>query len=288
MINKILKKENIIPKIIAKSTSGFTNQVYFVDDYVIKFTCEEKTKKQLEKEISIYQNIKLQNIPKYISSGTIEDYKYLIITKLHGKTLYSIWHTLNRQNQKNIVKQIANILKSFNKINGDFLNKEYNYTNWLDFVKNNLTNKVSDLKELGFNTIKLETFINNDCEKLFTNNKLGLIYNDAHFDNFLFDGKQVYLIDFDRVIFGAIDYEMMIFKTMCDIPDKFASEEDYLNCKIEDYNFIYQEFKNSYPELFNRVTERRIKIYQFNYLVGQAIRCKDKEWINRLLKEFGF
>ena len=140
MINKILKKENIIPKIIAKSTSGFTNQVYFVDDYVIKFTCEEKTKKQLEKEISIYQNIKLQNIPKYISSGTIEDYKYLIITKLHGKALYSIWHTLNRQNQKNIVMQIANILKSFNKIDGDFLNKEYNHTNWLDFVKNNLTN----------------------------------------------------------------------------------------------------------------------------------------------------
>ena len=167
MINKILKKENIMPKNIAKSTSGFTNQVYFVDDYVIKFTCEEKTKKQLEKEISIYQNIKLQNIPKYISSGTIEDYKYLIITKLHGKALYSIWHTLNRQNQKNIVMQIANILKSFNKINGDFLNKEYNHTNWLDFVKNNLTNKVSALKELGFNTIKLETFINNDCKKLF-------------------------------------------------------------------------------------------------------------------------
>jgi hypothetical protein len=32
--------------------------------------------------------------------------------------------------------------------------------------------------------------------------------------------------------------------------------------------------------------ETRIAVYQFNYLIGQAIKCKDNEWIKELLNNF--
>ena len=49
MIEKILEKENTKSNNIKKSNSGFTNQVYFVDDYVIKFTNNPKSFQMLEK-----------------------------------------------------------------------------------------------------------------------------------------------------------------------------------------------------------------------------------------------
>lgn len=288
MIYKILEKENISAENVKKSTSGFTNQVYFADDFVVKFTNEEKTKKQLEKETLIYKNLNLPNIPKYISSGEIDNCKYLIISKVEGKALYSIWHTLDRETQIKIIKKLTNIIKEFHKLSAEFLPEEFKFNNWKEYITNQLTDKSHKLKEMGYKTNKLDEFINNQIEALFKENKFGLVYNDAHFDNFLFDGEELFLIDFDRVIYAPLDYEMLIFKTMCDIPDKFASEEDYLNCKMEDYDFIYPLFKNDYPELFDEKTEEKIKVYQFNYLMEQAIGIKDKEWIEKLLNQFGF
>jgi len=74
---------------------------------------------------------------------------------------------------------------------------------------------------------------------------------------------------------------------MCDNPSKFANEEDEENIKDEDYFGFYEQFKMGYPEMFkDKEVETRIAVYQFNYLIGQAIKCKDIEWINELLKNF--
>ena len=150
-----------------------------------------------------------------------------------------------------------------------------------------LKTKSLTLTEMGFNTQDIDAFVSNDLFNLFNNNTFGLVYNDAHFDNFIYDNGKLSLIDFDRVRVCPIDYEMLIFKTMCDNPSKFASEEDEENIKDEDYLDIYEQFKAEYPEMFqNKNVETRIAVYQFNYLIGQAIKCKDIEWINELLKNF--
>ncbi len=122
---------------------------------------------------------------------------------------------------------------------------------------------------------------------MFSENAFGLVYNDAHFDDFIYDNGELSLIDFDRVRVCPIDYEMLIFKTMCDNPSKFASEEDEENVKDEDYLDIYKQFKMYYPEMFkHKNIETRIAVYQFNYLIGQAIKCKDIAWINEILNNF--
>ena len=82
LVSEILKKENISYTTLTKAPSGFTNQVYFVEQsFVIKITKNQEIKKLLEKEVGIYKNVKLENIPKYVCSGEYFDYGYLIITK---------------------------------------------------------------------------------------------------------------------------------------------------------------------------------------------------------------
>lgn len=284
LIKRILKKEKINYKQIKKSTSGFTNVVYFVDQMVIKIALDEEKKKKLEKEIDIYKNIKLTNIPKYITSGEIENCLYLIISKVNGNALYSIWHSLSNFEKEKCIEQIAKILKAFNNQNANFLNKEYKICDWENFVIGKLKENKKGLDELGIDTGKISEFLEHN--NLFKENSYGLIYNDAHFDNFLYDSGNVFLIDFDRVIYAAIDYEMLIFKTMCDNPSKFASEEDEVNILDEDFIKVYDWFKKYYKELFMVSNiEQRIKIYQFNYLCEQALKMKDCDIGNQWAKE---
>lgn len=289
LIKRILIKENINYKQITKATSGFTNVVYFVDEMVIKIAIDDEKKKKLKKEIDIYKNIELTNIPQYISSGEIEDTLYLIISKVKGKGLYSIWHTLDSVEKENCVKQIADILKCFNNQNTDFLDDDYKIYDWNNFVIGQLIRNIEGLNNIGIDTSKISTFIENN--DLFNKNIYGLVYNDAHFDNFIYDKGNIYLIDFDRVIYAPIDYEMMIFKTMCDNPSKFASEEDEDVVFDEDFTEVYRWLKKYYSELFNiSNVDKRIKVYQFNYLCNQALNMKNKEigknWAKELINEF--
>ncbi|MBQ8761852.1 MAG: hypothetical protein IJZ26_00840 [Clostridia bacterium] len=288
IIKEILNKENISYNKIVKATSGFTNLVFFADDnYVIKISKEEATKKKLDKEISIYKNVQLDCMPTLVANGYIQNYQYLIISKLTGNSLFSIWHLLTKEERQSCIKQIAKILKEFNKQDYNFLNKEFKYLDWDNYLTNELKSKSLALAKMGFNTEVINNFISNNLSELFSKNTFGLVYNDAHFDNFIYNNGKLNLIDFDRVIACPIDYEMLIFKTMCDNPSKFANEEDENKIKNEDYIGIYEQFITEYPEIFNdKNIEKRIAVYQFNYLIGQAIKCKDNEWINELLQKY--
>ena len=287
IIKEILKKCDISYSNLTKSKSGFTNNVYFIDNcYVIKFSNNEIIKEKLEKEITIYKNLNLSYIPKYITSGNYNDYKYLIITKINGKNLYSIWHTLSEKERTNIIIEIAKTVKSFHQINGDFLTG-YNAVSFRKYIKSELSVIIEKLQKLNLNVECLQDILNKSFDKLFCDIKIGLVYNDLHFDNFIYDGEKLYLIDFDRTIISSLDYDMMIFKTMCENPSKFANEEDEDNIIDTEYEKIYQIFKENYKELFaNKFTDDRIFIYQFIYLINQAFKCNNKKWIKQELQKF--
>lgn len=295
IIEQILENEKIKYNNIEKSSVGFTNDVFFIDDrLVLKITSDEETKKQLEKETYIYQNIQMRNIPAYIASGQLNEYRYLIISKLKGKGLYSVWHKLTYEEKEDCVGQIADIIRDFNKHPSNFMPARFCYHNWKCHIIEKLTNRVRELKSQGYESKPVEKLIQSDLGGIFDENQMGLVYNDAHFDNFLYneETKKLSLIDFDRVIYGAIDYEMLIFKTMCDNPLKFASEEDENVVFDEDFENVYKQFKSKYSEMFtSEHTEKRIKIYQFNYLLRQALEWKNpksKIWVEKLLQDIKY
>lgn len=289
LIKDILNKEKLNYNKITKVNSGFTSIVYFVDDMVIKLALQEEKKKKLKKEIDIYKNISLNNIPQYIGSGEFNNYIYLIISKISGKSLYKVWHNLTEIERENCIEQIAKTLKDFNKQNAEFLNSEYKIIEWEESVLGEFRYNINEIKKLGINTENVSKFVS--ITDLFKNNVFGLVYNDAHFDNFIYDKGKIYLIDFDRVVYAPIDYEMLIFKTMCDNPSKFASEEDEANVFNEDFIKVYAWFNKYYKEIFEiKNIDKRIKIYQFNYHCKHALNMNNrefsKEWLKELVDEF--
>ena len=289
LVRQILEKENIKYKELVKSTSGFTSMVYFADEVVIKIATEVEKKKKLKKEIDIYRNINLENIPQYLASGEFNDATYLIISKVKGKGLYSIWHKLDINEKENCVRQIADILKNFNKQDASFLDDEYKIIDWKSYVIEGLKQKIYGLEKMNIDTSKITKFI--ESNDIFDDNIYGLVYNDAHFDNFIYNEGKIYLIDFDRVMYAPIDSEMMIFKTMCDKPIKFASEEDEAVVFDEDFKDVYSWLKKYYSDMFNIPNiEERVKVYQFNYSCTHALNLKDKKegaiWAKKLVEDF--
>ncbi len=287
VVRQILEKENIAYKTIEKAISGFTSTVYFAGDAVIKIAFDKDSKKKLLKEISVYRNIKSDSIPRYIADGKTEECGYLILSKEKGVGLYSVWHTLHEEERERCIEKITEILKQFHRQRGDFLAPEYKREDWENCITESLEEQKQRLDRLGIDTRPIVSFL--EKNDLFQENVFGLVYNDAHFDNFLYDNGTLRLIDFDRVLYAPIDYEMLIFKSMCDTPKKFASDETVVFDK--DFEYVYRWFQKYYRQMFTiPKIEERIKVYQFLYLCRQALKMENREmgtaWAESLVKGF--
>ncbi len=287
VVLQILKKENILFSKINKSSSGFTNDVFLVDkSYVIKLTKDENKKDSLKKETNIYKSLSFNFIPQLIASGEFDGWTYLIISQINGESLYSIWHKLDDIKRRDIVKQMANILMKIHQSKVTKLPQKDIFDDWKSHWKAQIDDIINCLEKLRINNTKAINKLKNTLQFL-DKNEYSLVYNDAHFDNFIYDKGKLFLIDFDRVLFCPIDYELMIIKSMCDQPWKFANEEDEKNVKKEDYQNVLGWLEEFYPKLFDiPFLKERIELYQFAYYFEQAYKKMDRTWLKDLLNDF--
>ena len=288
LIRKICEKCGIECHKIERSDSGFTNITHFVnDEFVIKVINSFTKPEKLKKEIAFYKNVDLDFIPKYVGSGEIDGKDYLVIKRLNGKSLYNVWHTLAVEQRKDVVNQIGEILNKFHKLDDSFLPEKFVQTDWKLKWQKSFALNIDILKKKGFDTTGLESFKATKLDKVFEENKPCLIYNDAHFDNFLYDNEKVYLIDFDRVLYCSIDYELLVIRMMLDVPVKFANSKAMQFIKKEDYLDIYDQLKQVCPNMFDfEYIFDRVFIYKLFYRLGQCYESHHDDWIQPLLDKF--
>ena len=122
---------------------------------------------------------------------------------------------------------------------------------------------------------------------MFSATKNCLVYNDAHFDNFIYDGKTVKLIDFDRIMYCSVDYELLIIKKMLQNPKKFASEEDEKFVDIKDYTFVEKCLREYSKVMFDfKNLDDRLCVYEFFYNLGHGYEYDRNDWIQAEIDRF--
>ena len=231
-------------KNISKINVGFTNSVYFADDkYIIKICNNKDNETNFENEIKFYKNNSDNKyIPKmysfYISTSN-DDFSYEIIEKINGKSLYFVWHELDENKRKEIVKEIVNMMKSFHSIKG----KSYDWALYINEKLKRNFNKCFDLKLFSQTEKDMAEQILKNINDYLMSSDFRLVHSDIHFDNIIYcnDG-QIKIIDFETSLYAPIDYELDIFLRMCNNPLKYASEEAENLIKIEDYLNIEKYF----------------------------------------------
>lgn len=289
IVRRILEKEQIIYKNLKKSESGFSNLVYFIDeDYVVKILKTSRNKVNFMNEVGYYEHHGYDFIPKIHSVGDYKGSKYIILSKAQGKALYQVWHKLSDQEREDVLRQIAHILKTVHKSQKHtFLDAQSIRDNLVAFWTKSFQDEIDVLRSKGYETRNLREYVLKRVPTVFEESRLGLVYNDAHFDNFLYDGRNVKLIDFDRILYTSIDYELLIIHTMVNNPKKFASERVEEMVNMEDYTKVLPTLRKEYPELFEfTYLDERIYVYWFLYTLKNIHRFKLDHLVQDMLDDF--
>lgn len=257
---------------------GFTNKVYFVnDDYILKVCEDESNEQKFEIEVFFYNffkdKIPVPEIKVFDKSKSIYGKFFMIYPKIEGDNLYSKWHLLSDEQRKIIIKQLCDILKVINKSPYDeFLQKfDVNFSdNWHDKMLNQIQNslkKIEEKKLLSSEFIKTIKKFVDDNHHVLKEQKLALVYWDAHFDNILVqDTKIVGLLDFERTEVSSMDFVLDIIKRMVEYPKKYMSEKFEKFAKKEDYAHLLDWFQEFYPELFDfKDLDKRLDLYAIEH-----------------------
>tara|TARA_Y100000310_G_scaffold322941_1_gene382681 strand:- start:2243 stop:3166 length:924 start_codon:yes stop_codon:yes gene_type:complete len=277
-LQQIFSKNNL-GKIhsIKKIGIGFNNEIYSINDKFILKICKKKSNEsKFKKEVFAYNFFKDKiPVPKIIYSDTskkiLKNY-FMIYYKIKGEdSLYAKWHSFNDNEKKEIIKQISKILKIINQTDtlafDEFFSKKNNWKN------ERISNLISYLKKVKAEKIissefikKIELFVEEN-KNILQEEKLGLVYGDIHFDNFIIKNKKIVgIIDFEDINIMSLDYALDSIRRMKNYPEIYASEKYEKLVKKQDYIKLMQWFQEFYPELFNfKNLDRRLDLYSIEY-----------------------
>ena len=252
-------------------TAGFTNTIYSVAKYIIRICTDPKNEERFVREINFYKenkdNVGIPKLYAYDTTKAKVPYYYEVIEKVFGKTLYEIWGLLSDIERRKIVIQIIDILKPFHS-------KEVKGYDFVEVLKT----KVLNLKD----KCNLDDELFNDlidmCYKYFKENKFGLIHGDLHFDNFMFDGTNLHLLDFERCMVAPIDYDFRIFSKYDSQPYLWASAKTDMLTVESDYQDLMSMFLENYKEL-NEIPyiHERLVFYSIIESLENYKNTKDEE-----------
>lgn len=288
IVEKIFLKYNLDKvKSVKKIEIGFTNKVYLIDNKFILKVCEdESNEEKFEMEVFLYNlfknKIPVPKIKIFDNSKKIYNKIFMIYPKIKGDNLYSEWHLLSNNKRKNIIKQLCNILKTINKT------PYYGFVNWHDKILNQIKNSLKKIKHKKLLPIKLiqiiNKFVNNNHHVLYEQ-KLALVYWDAHFDNILIrNNKIVGILDFERTEVSSIDFILDIVKRMADYPKKYMSRKYEKFAKKEDYAKLLDWFKEFYPALFDfENLDKRLDLYAIGHDLDTLIWYPDSKEVKQMI-----
>jgi len=283
-------------KFIKKIKIGFTNKVYLINDKFILKVCEDKSNEEkFEIEAFFYNffkdKIPVPKIKVFDKFKKIYGKLFMIYPKIKGSNLYSKWHLLSNDERKNIIKQLCKIIKVINKAPyHEFVKKfKINYSDhWHDKILNQIQNslkKIEKKKLLSPEFIQIIKKFVDDNHHVLTEQKMALVYWDAHFDNILVQGtKIVGILDFERTEVSSIDFILDIVKRMVEYPKKYMSEEFEKFAKKEDYAHLLEWFQKFYPELFDfKNLNKRLDLYAVEHDLDTLIWYPDSTEVRQMI-----
>lgn len=275
---------------------GWTNKVYSVNDNLILKVCDDESNEEgFAREAFFYEffenKMPVPRIRVYDNSRKLYSKAFMVYPKVTGDNLYSKWHLLNDDQRRDIVAQLCAILRLIHESPYDEFVREFNIdpsVNWRDQVTSQIYNSLAaiereELLQPGF-IEAIKDFAEQNRHVL-TEQKIALVYWDAHFDNILVQGtKIVGILDFERTELSSIDFNLDIVKRMVEYPKKYMSEEFEEFAKEEDYAQLMDWFREFYPELFDfRDLDIRLNLYAVEHDTHTLLHWPDSAEVKQMI-----
>jgi len=289
-------------KSFQKIEIGWTNKVFSVNDnFILKFCEDETNEEKFEREVFFYEffenKVPVPKIRIYDNSKKIYGKFFMIYPKIQGDNLYSKWHLLSNEERNNITAQLCEILKVISKSPYDEFVKRLNLNssmNWRDKVVSQIEKSLGEIAKRQLLQPEFIKAIRNFVEQnshVLAEQKIALVYWDAHFDNILVQNtKIVGILDFERTELSSIDFNLDIVKRMVEYPKKYMSEEFEKFARKEDYAQLLDWFREFYPELFDfKDLAKRLDLYAIEHDTHTLLDWPDSKEVKQMIvKSIGY
>ena len=287
---------------IQKIEIGFTNEVYSINDRYILKGCEDAgNEEKFEREVFFYNffagKIPVPEITVFDKTKQFCDKHFMIYPKIEGDNLYSKWHLLGNSERKEVIRRLCEILRIINQSSYEEFASKFNIDasfSWHDKITGSIQ---ESLKQIEKKELLSPEFIGavrkyvGESHSVLNEQKIALVYWDAHFDNILVRNNEIVgILDFERTELSSIDFVLDIVKRMVEYPKKYMSEEFEKFAKKEDYAQLMDWFREFYPEVFEfENLEKRLDMYAIEHDLRDVIGWPDvKEVKEMIAKTIGY
>lgn len=281
VLDQIVKKNNIEEKFINAKAMDKENRIFKSENYVVKIYYPKKFQYYYN-ELEVYKNLNNKDyLPTLYYCGEEQAYKYIIISRLDGKSLFDSWDEYSKTEKIDIVKQISVILKDINNIRQEKVA-------FKPILDSKFQTAIFGLDYSPEYILELHN-IYDDYLQYINDIEIGnLIHIDVHFYNFFVNKNKIYAYDFENMMIAPRDYQLLRWYRMWKYPETFVYPKNSLNdMQIESYNILMPNLLNNYKELSDFSNfEKRLQLYLFIYLIEEAKRCKlSEETVKRYVKD---
>lgn len=283
MITEIFRHYQLAENpIITRVNVGFTNEVHFVDTYVLKVCVKKENEHRFSKEVFLYKHLAGRaTIPELVVSDTSKKvcpYYYMIYKKIDGVPLASIWHTLDDETRESLISDFCSQLKTIDQYPRNEMARSLGLDptpNWKNICTDGYSKSIQAIRDasvLPESTIcKIEDLIATNRDVLDIQ-KLGLTYWDVHHDNILVNEvpKIVGIIDFEGLEIQSIDFRLIIVSIMSRYPQLYLSADIEQFAKLNDYKNLINWYRKYYPEMFDfPELEKRLTLYELGDIIAK-------------------
>lgn len=265
---------------------GFNNNIYLEDEYVLKVCYNESREDKFLREIEFYKTNDYSFMPRLIqfdTSKTIIPYQYIVISRVIGNNLFTVWSGLSDNEKISVLKQLRNIMHIFHKKDETGIDYKTVYFNEFDGYLTTIKNE----KILLEKEIELLEEIRN---KLYNNYYLHACYQihgDLQFNNIIYlpDGR-IKIIDFEHIQKAPIEKEYYQILRMFENPAAFKNNDNSNGIIIDSFKNYGDKAYTIFDEIEHNETAE-YNIFMFDYLNAMRwiIKYPDSERYKNVLYE---
>lgn len=280
-LEQIIKKHSIDENFVNAKAMDKENRIFMSDNYVIKIYYPKKFQYYYN-ELEVYQRLAGKDyLPKLYQYGEEESYKYIIISKLNGQSLFDCLDNYSYEDRVSFIEQISRILRDINNIK----QIPINFKPILDAKFQTAMSGVNFSNEYKFFLEGMYNYYVNYIQKQESGS---LIHVDVHFYNFFVSNGKIFAYDFENTMIAPLEYQLLRWYRMWKYPETFFYPKNSLNSfQKKSYEIIMPLMLKFYPELFSCSDfEERMKLYLLVYLLEEAKRCNlSEENVNKYITE---